>query len=220
VSHDLRAPLRAIDGFANILVEDYAGKLDDTGRVHLQRIRAASQRMSQLIDDLLELARISRADINYETTDLSALVRDIAREMTEAEPERRADIVIADKQVAHVDPVLMRVVLDNLLRNAWKFTGKRDLAQIAFGTTRVPAAAGGSETAYFVRDNGAGFDMTYADKLFQPFSRLHAVSEFAGTGIGLATVQRVIHRHGGRIWAEGEVGRGATFYFTLPEPKI
>ena len=220
VSHDLRAPLRAIDGFANILVEDYAGQLDDTGRVHLQRIRTASQRMSQLIDDLLELARISRADIHYEATDLIGLVRDIARDMTEAEPARRADIVVADGRVAQADPVLLRVALDNLLRNAWKFTGKRDLAQIAFGSVGVATAEGGTETAYFVRDNGAGFEMAYADKLFLPFSRLHPVSEFAGTGIGLATVQRVILRHGGRIWAESEVGRGSTFYFTLPEPKI
>ncbi len=220
VSHDLRAPLRAIDGFANILIEDYAGRLDEPGQAHLQRIRGASQRMSQLIDDLLELARISRAEINSQPTDLSALVRDIVRDLRESEPGRRVDVAVADGQFAHVDPVLIRVALDNLLRNAWKFTGKRDAAHIAFGVTPVAAADGGSETAFFVRDNGAGFDMAYADKLFKPFSRLHPSSEFAGTGVGLATVQRVIHRHGGRIWADSGAEQGATFYFTLPQTRI
>lgn len=220
VSHDLRAPLRAIDGFANIVVEDYAAVLDADGVGHLQRIRSASQRMSQLIDDLLELARISRAEINYQDVDLSGAVRDIAREMREAEPERRIEIDIADGLYAQADAVLIRVVLDNLLRNAWKFTGKCDSASITFGSAPVPNDNKGIETAYFVRDNGAGFDMAYADKLFKPFSRLHAASDFAGTGVGLATVQRVIHRHGGRIWAESEAGKGTTFYFTLPTARI
>jgi PAS domain S-box-containing protein len=220
VSHDLRAPLRAIDGFANILVEDYARSLDTSGLGHLQRIRAASQRMSQLIDDLLELARITRAEINYQRTDLSALAREILRDMQEAEPERQVSLEIADGLDALVDPVLIRVVLDNLLRNAWKFTGKRDAAQIAFGTVPVADADNGDATAYFVRDNGAGFDMAYADKLFKPFSRLHPATEFTGTGIGLATVQRVIQRHGGRIWAESKAGDGTVFYFTLPAQRI
>ncbi|HEX8989643.1 MAG TPA: ATP-binding protein [Rhodocyclaceae bacterium] len=219
VSHDLRAPLRAIDGFANILLEDYAKALDDAGLGHLQRIRTASQRMSQLIDDLLELARISRADINYQDSDLSAMARDLARELREAEPGRSAEFEIADGLEAHVDPVLMHVVLDNLLRNAWKFTGKRESARIAFGTTQRAASGNGDEITYFVRDNGAGFDMAYADKLFKPFSRLHPATEFAGTGVGLATVQRVIHRHGGRIWAESKAGEGTTFYFSLPAPR-
>jgi PAS domain S-box-containing protein len=220
VSHDLRAPLRAIDGFANILVEDYMASLDAAGRSHLQRIRSASQRMSQLIDDLLELARISRAEINFQDTDLSGLVRDITRELQEGEPERKIDIGVAEGLQTYADPVLIRVALDNLLRNAWKFTGKRDSASIAFGAVQVPGEDKGVETAYFVRDNGAGFDMAYADKLFKPFSRLHASSEFAGTGVGLATVQRVIQRHGGRIWAESQAGQGTTFYFTLPAARI
>ncbi|HEX8963406.1 MAG TPA: ATP-binding protein [Rhodocyclaceae bacterium] len=221
VSHDLRAPLRAIDGFANILVEDYAGALDGAGLSHLQRIRAASQRMSQLIDDLLELARISRAEINYQDTDLSSAVRDIMRDMQEAEPDRQVDVRVEEGLHAQADPVLVRVALDNLLRNAWKFTGKREAASIAFGAAKLAAGElGDGETAYFVRDNGAGFDMAYADKLFKPFSRLHAATEFTGTGIGLATVQRVIHRHGGRIWARSDAGEGTTFYFTLPAARI
>jgi PAS domain S-box-containing protein len=220
VSHDLRAPLRAIDGFANIVVEDYAAVLDAAGVGHLQRIRTASQRMSQLIDDLLELARISRADINCQDTDLSEIARDIARDMQEAEPGRGVVFDIAQGLHAMADAVLIRVVLDNLLRNAWKFTGKSESAHIAFGAVQIPIDGNGIETAYFVRDNGAGFDMTYADKLFKPFSRLHAASDFSGTGIGLATVQRVIHRHGGRIWADSTAGKGTAFYFTLPTAGI
>lgn len=219
VSHDLRAPLRAIDGFSRMIEEDYADKLDATGRGHFARVRAASLRMSQLIDDLLELARISRAAVNRQPTDLSAMARDVVRELKDAEPERRAEIVIADHMTAPVDPVLGRVVMDNLLNNAWKYSSQRDPAEIACGVETRPNGAGVAETVYFVRDNGAGFDMAYAGKLFQPFSRLHAANEFAGTGIGLATVERVVHRHGGRIWAEAQVDGGATFYFTLPDPK-
>ena len=220
VSHDLRAPLRAIDGFANVIDEDYAEKLDAAGRQYLSRIRNASQRMSQLIDDLLELARITRAPLNYQTTSLTTVARDIVRELTEAEPERRTEIVVGENLRAYVDPLLIRVVLDNLLRNAWKYSSRRAVTQIAFGAeTQADADRGVEETVYYVRDGGAGFDMAYADKLFRPFSRLHTGNEFAGSGIGLATVQRIIHRHGGRIWAEGKVDEGATFYFTLPEPK-
>lgn len=218
VSHDLRAPLRAIEGFSRMIEEDYADKLDDTGHGYFARVRAASLRMSQLIDDLLELARLSRAQLNRRPTDLSAMARDIARELAESDAGRRAEFAIADGLSAQVDPVLIRVVLDNLLNNAWKYSGQCETARIVFGAeTRVNADNALDETVYYVEDNGAGFDMAFVDKLFRPFSRLHASSEFAGTGVGLATVQRVIHRHGGRVWAEAKVGEGARFYFTLPE---
>lgn len=218
VSHDLRAPLRAIEGFSRMIEEDYADKLDDTGHGYFARVRAASLRMSQLIDDLLELARLSRAQLNRRPTDLSAMARDIARELAEADPSRRVEFAIADGLTAQVDPVLIRVVLDNLLNNAWKYSGQRDTARIGFrAETRINADNALDETVYCVEDNGAGFDMAFVDKLFRPFSRLHASSEFAGTGVGLATVQRVIHRHGGRVWVDAKVGEGARFYFTLPE---
>jgi light-regulated signal transduction histidine kinase (bacteriophytochrome) len=216
VSHDLRAPLRAIDGFSRMIEEDYADKLDETGRGYFARVRAASLRMGQLIDDLLELARISRAALNRQRTDLSAMAREILRDLAEADPSRRAEFSVAEQLTAEVDPVLARVVLDNLLHNAWKYSSQQDLAQIAFGA-EVRGSGDERETVYCVRDNGAGFDMAYVDKLFRPFSRLHAATEFAGTGVGLATVQRVVHRHGGRIWAEARVGGGASFYFTLPD---
>ncbi|MDK9725045.1 MAG: PAS domain S-box protein [Sterolibacteriaceae bacterium MAG5] len=215
VSHDLRAPLRAIDGFSRLIEEDYADKLDDTGRGYFARVRSATQRMSQLIDDLLNLARITRATMNRQPTDLSALAADVLKELTEGEPGRRVEAEIAAGLVANVDPVLVRVVLDNLIGNAWKYSAKRDVARIAVGM-ETRQTAQGSERVFFVRDNGAGFDMAYADKLFRPFSRLHGTNEFAGTGIGLATVQRVIYRHGGRIWADAVVDGGASFYFTLP----
>ncbi len=220
VSHDLRAPLRAIDGFSRIIEEDYAAKLDDAGRSYFARVRGATQRMSQLIDDLLDLARISRATLNRASADLTAMAQDIARDMTAAEPARHAEISIAENLVAQADPALARVVLDNLLRNAWKYTGRCEAAHIVFGAeSGGTAAEDGEETVYFVRDNGAGFDMAYVEKLFRPFSRLHSASDFSGTGIGLATVQRIVHRHGGRIWADAKVDGGATFYFTLPDPK-
>ena len=218
VSHDLRAPLRAIEGFSRMIEEDYAEKLDETGHGYFARVRAASLRMSQLIDDLLELARLSRAQLNRRPTDLSAMAREIVRELTEADPGRHVEFSVADGLTAQVDPVLIRVVLDNLLNNAWKYSGQCETARIGFGAeTRVNADNALDETVYYVEDNGAGFDMAFVDKLFRPFSRLHSSSEFAGTGVGLATVQRVIHRHGGRVWAEAKVGEGARFYFTLPE---
>ena len=210
VSHDLRAPLRAIDGFSQAVMEDYADKLDANGRNYLQRIRAAAQRMGMLIDDLLKLARISRMDVEWSEVDLSDMGREVARDLKEAEPDRAATFDIADKLTVHGDPRLLRVALDNLLGNAWKFTKGRDPAVISLGRTDH-----NGETAYFVRDNGAGFDMTYADKLFGAFQRLHDAKEFPGTGIGLATVQRVLRKHGGRIWAEAAPDRGATFYFQL-----
>jgi PAS domain S-box-containing protein len=216
VSHDLRAPLRAIDGFAHIVEEEAADRLDDADRQHLARVRAGAQRMSQLIDDLLQMARISRADIHRQRISLSALANEIVHDLTEAEPDRQVEFDIQEHMLASADPVLIRVAVENLLRNAWKFTCKCEQARIAFGATTLESPAG-AETAYFVRDNGAGFDMTFVDKLFRPFSRLHTDGDYAGTGIGLANVQRVIQRHGGRVWTEAEVDRGASFYFTLPE---
>ena len=210
VSHDLRAPLRGIDGFSQALLEDYSDRLDEQGRDYLRRVHAAAQRMAHLIDDMLKLSRISRAELRREEVDLSALARSVVEQLRKAQPERRVEVHIADGLKSQGDPQLLRIALENLLGNAWKFTGKTAEALIEFGATQE-----GGETVYAVRDNGAGFDMTYVDKLFKAFQRLHDAREFEGTGIGLATVQRVIRRHGGRVWAEGEPGRGATFYFTL-----
>ncbi|HVH68612.1 MAG TPA: PAS domain S-box protein [Gemmatimonadales bacterium] len=210
VSHDLRAPLRSLDGFSQALLEDHADKLDPKGKDYLQRVRQASQRMAQLIDDLLNLSRVTRREIQLESVDLSALAHDVAADLQRNEPSRAVEFTIAPALVVRADRGLMRVVLDNLLGNAWKFTGKRPRAHVELGVTNHDG-----HPAYFVRDDGVGFDMAYADKLFGAFQRLHGVAEFAGTGIGLATVQRIIHRLGGRIWAESAPGRGATFYFTL-----
>jgi signal transduction histidine kinase len=210
VSHDLRAPLRGIDGFSQALLEDYHGKLDDDGRHYLQRIRSGAQRMGQLIDDMLKLSRVTRGEMRVEPVNLSALAQEIAGELVHHEPGRRAACTIAPEIVASGDARLLRIMLENLLGNAWKFTAKQPEAQIEFGRTQQDGKA-----VYFVRDNGAGFDMTYASRLFGAFQRLHTSEEFPGTGIGLATVQRIVHRHGGRIWAESEVGAGATFFFTL-----
>ncbi len=212
VSHDLRAPLRSIDGFSQILLEDYSDKLDKEGEEHLGRVRAASQRMGRLIDDLLGLSRVTRGTLRRETVDLSALAADIAEDLEGSQPERRVEFVIAKGLFAEGDSGLLRVALENLLGNAWKFTGDEPEATIEFG---YGAHRGSRTAAYYVRDSGAGFDMAYADKLFGVFQRLHSEKDFEGTGVGLATVWRVIGRHGGRVWAEGEVGKGATFYFTL-----
>lgn len=212
VSHDLRAPLRGIDGFSRVLLESHAGKLDARGQDYLQRVRAGSQRMSRLIDDLIELARWTRSTMTRTSVDLSAIAQSVVADLRQADPERKVEVVIAPELRAEGDPTLLRVALMNLLGNAWKFTGKQPEARIEVGRTTH-----GGVPAWFVRDNGAGFDMAYAGKLFGAFQRLHGQKEFEGTGIGLATVQRVIARHGGRIWAEGEVGKGATFYFTLPD---
>jgi len=210
VSHDLSAPLRSIDGFSLALLEDYSEKLDGEGRDYLRRIRSATQRMGFLIDDLLDLSRVTRVEMKLEKVYLSALGRSIAAELQRTQPERRAEFRIEDGLQAIADSRLMRVVLGNLLGNAWKFTSKRDSACIEFGKTDD------SETPnYFVRDNGAGFDPAHTGRLFGAFQRLHDHNEFPGTGIGLATVQRIIRRHGGSIRAEGAVDKGATFYFTL-----
>ena len=210
VSHDLRAPLRAIDGFSQALLEDYQDKLDDEGRNYLDRVREGSQRMARLIDDLLQLSKVTRSDLTREKVNLSALANDVAKKLNESYPERSVTVKIEKNVTAFGDERLLRIVLDNLLGNAWKFTSKCEKAEISFGQN-----GHGSKTEYFVRDNGAGFDMAYADKLFGAFQRLHSANDFDGTGIGLATVQRIVHRHGGSIRAEGNVDAGAVFYFTL-----
>ena len=210
VSHDLRSPLRSIDGFSLALLEDYGQVLDATGQEYLQRVRTATQRMGQLIDDLLSLARVTRSELHHEHVDFSALTATIADALQRENPDRQVDVIIAPGLVGHGDARLLQIVLENLLGNAWKFTVKRPCATIEFGA--VPC---NGQKAYFVRDNGAGFDMAYANKLFGAFQRLHPMAEFSGTGIGLATVQRIIHRHGGHVWAESAVDQGATFYFTV-----
>ncbi len=212
VSHDLRAPLRSIDGFSLAILEDYADRLDAVGKDYLRRVRMSSQRMAELIDDMLQLSRLTRGELHVGEVDLGAIAADIVQDLRRSAPDRDVDVVIAPGLMACGDPRLLRSVLENLLGNAWKFTSKHPHACIEFGRT-----LGGGRSDFFVRDDGAGFDMGYADKLFKPFSRLHSDSEFQGTGIGLATVQRIIHRHGGRIWAEGDVEKGATFYFNLGE---
>jgi len=210
VSHDLRAPLRSIHGFSQALLEDHGDKLDEQGKDYLGRVCAAGQRMSQLIDDLLQLSRVSRSELRSEEVNLTTLANSIAAELQSANKDRQVEFCVADDMVAQGDARLLRVLLVNLLGNAWKFTAKNAAAKIEFCT-----GASNGKQSYFVRDNGAGFDMSYADKLFRPFQRLHDAKDFDGTGIGLATVQRIIRRHGGQIWAEGAVGEGATFYFTL-----
>ncbi|HMA38083.1 MAG TPA: ATP-binding protein, partial [Chloroflexia bacterium] len=210
VSHDLRAPLRAIDGFSQAVLDDYGGSLDDAGRQYLHRIRAAVQRMAELIDDMLRLARVTRSDMLRAPVNLSALAEQIAASLQQPTPERQVIFAIAPGICAEGDARLLRILLENLLGNAWKFTAKHPTATIAFGVQ-----PGTAPPVYFVRDDGAGFDMTYASRLFGAFQRLHDAGEFAGTGIGLATVARIAQRHGGRAWAEGAVEQGATVYFTL-----
>lgn len=214
VSHDLRAPLRTIDGFSRILLEDYERSLDEEGRDYLGRVRNASRHMDHLIDDLLNLSRVTRSPLRRARVDLSSLAAGAAHELREADPDREAEFIIEEDVTDWGDDGLLLVVLKNLLGNAWKFTRKEPISRIEFGVRKSGSDHAG-RPVYYVRDNGAGFDMTYAGKLFGAFQRLHGTQEFEGTGIGLATVQRIVHRHGGRVWAEGEVGEGATFYFTL-----
>jgi signal transduction histidine kinase len=211
VSHDLRAPLRGIDGFSQALAEDEADRLSADGQKYLQRIRSAAQRMGELIDDLLRLSRVSRADFRRDEIDLSALAESVLAELRRADPERVVELVVQPDVKAHADVRLAKIALENLFGNAWKFTSKSPGARIEFGM-RVE----GGENVYFVRDNGAGFDMKYVKRLFGAFQRLHSDSDYPGTGIGLATVQRIVLRHGGRIWVDAAVGQGATFQFTLP----
>ena len=210
VAHDLRSPLRSVDGFSRYLLEHYADRLDARGLDYLQRMRMAAQRMGRLIDDLLNLARLSRVEVRRERVNLSALATAEIAALCQREPERRVNAEITPDLIVYGDQELLRIALGNLLENAWKFTSTREVAQI---TVSVLNRAG--ERIYFLRDNGVGFDMAYVDKLFQPFQRLHTEEEFPGTGIGLALVQRIVQRHGGRIWAEGTPGQGATFYFML-----
>jgi PAS domain S-box-containing protein len=210
VSHDLRAPLRSIDGFSQILLEDSADRLTEEGKNHLMRVRRATKTMGELINALLELSRVSRTELKTEKVDLSAMAASIAAELRESKRDRQVEFVIERDLVVEADRRLFRAMLANLLENAWKYSGQRPVARIEFGGTERNA-----ETVYFVRDNGVGFDMAYSDKLFGPFQRLHKETEYAGTGVGLATVQRILNRHGGRAWAEATRDEGATFYFTV-----
>ena len=211
VSHDLRAPLRSVDGFSQVLLEDYNDALDDAGRQYLNRIRRATQNMSNLIDDLLNLSKLTRSEIHMKPVNLSLLVEEIASELRSHEPDRQVSIQIMPNMITDADAKLIAVALQNLLSNAWKFTGRRNDAEIRFGATYIDG-----QNAFYVADNGAGFDMAYAGRLFGAFQRLHTPQEFEGNGVGLAIVQRIVSRHNGRVWANGVQGEGATFYFTLP----
>ena len=213
VSHDLRAPLRHIDGFSQMLIDSWPAGLDPAAREDLARVQAASRRMAELIDDLLRLSQVGRADMHRQRVDLSALARTVARGLELSEPSRKVHWQIADGLIADGDPRLLHIVLENLLGNAWKFTSHVALAQIEMGPCEMDG-----RPAWFIRDNGAGFDVRYASRLFAPFQRLHSESDFPGTGIGLATVHRIIRRHGGQIVAEGTVGQGATFRWTVDRP--
>ena len=210
VSHDLRAPLRRIDSFSRAILESQGRRLDDEGRKFLSRVREASQQMAQLIDDVLYLSRVTRSDLRDQDVDLSEVAELVVSRLKEGQPNRRMEVKIRPGVVVTGDGQLLKIALENLLQNAWKFTGNQAEPRIEFGVTQTSG-----EPTYFIRDNGAGFEMTYAARLFGPFQRLHSQQEFPGNGIGLATVQRIIHRHGGKVWAEGLVGQGATFYFTL-----
>jgi DNA-binding response OmpR family regulator len=211
VSHDLRAPLRGVDGFSQALLEDYSDRLDETGQNYLRRIRAGAQRMAALIDDMLLLSRVNRAQIERERVDVSGLAQTVAEELGRQNPDHKVAVLIQPELTAHADRGMMRILLENLLGNAWKFTARTAEARI-----EIRADTSGTESVFLVKDNGAGFDMAHAGALFQPFQRLHSEADFPGTGIGLATVRRIVDRHGGRIWAEGTVDRGATVFFTVP----
>ncbi|HEU5160992.1 MAG TPA: ATP-binding protein [Streptosporangiaceae bacterium] len=210
VSHDLRAPLRALNGFSQVLLEDYGGDIAPTGQDYLRRIRGATDRMGVLIDDLLELSRATRAELHRQPVDLGSLAGKVVGELLQVDPDRQVEVIIHEGLTCMGDPDLLMLVMQNLLSNAYKFTSKREDARIEVGSVENAPNA-----TFYVRDNGAGFDMVYADKLFDPFQRLHSASDFSGSGVGLAIVARVIARHGGRIWAESEPDRGATFYFTV-----
>lgn len=212
VSHDLRAPLRSIDGFSSALMEDYGDCLDSQGQDYLQRVRTASQRMAQLIDDLLNLSRVSRSEICKEKMNLSNMAQEIMAEFQRDEPDRNVKFNYMTDLVVEGDVRLLRIMMENIIGNAWKFTSKNPYAIIEFGLHKKE---GDEKPVFYIRDDGAGFDMAYANKLFGPFQRLHSTDEFSGTGIGLATVARIINRHGGKVWAEGEIEKGSTFYFSL-----
>jgi light-regulated signal transduction histidine kinase (bacteriophytochrome) len=211
VSHDLRAPLRGLTGFSQILLEEYQEVLDEEGRHYLERVSGAAERMGELIDALLALSRVSRHDLTQVEVDLSALAVEIARSLSERDPKRLVEFVVTPGLRARGDEDLLRLALENLLGNSWKFSANKESSRIELGVQDSD-----DDPVYFVRDDGAGFDMSFAGKLFTPFQRLHSPRDFAGMGIGLATVQRIIQRHGGNVWGEGKEGDGATFYFTLP----
>ncbi len=215
VSHDLRTPLRGIDGFSQALLEDYAPALDATGQKYLNYIRESTQKMGKLIDDLLNLSRLGRAPLEKNTVNLSDIATSVLREIHERDPQRSVETIIAPDLEASADHNLLKIVLENLLGNAWKFTAKQPNARIEFGIDHSD-----NKVIFYVRDNGAGFDMAHSNKLFRAFQRLHTAQEFEGTGVGLATVRRIIHRHGGTLWATGEPNRGATFFFTLPTTNV
>jgi signal transduction histidine kinase len=210
VSHDLRGPLRSIDGFSRAVLDDYSDKLDDAGKDYLKRVRAAAVRMGELIDDLLKLSRVTRAEVRRESTNLSSMAKSIAKSLQEQSPQRKVEFRIGEGLETEADSRLLQVVLENLMGNAWKYTSRHEQALIEFGRNSE-----NGEPVFYIRDDGAGFDPRYSSQLFGAFQRLHGVKEFPGTGIGLATVQRIIHKHGGEIWAESEVEKGATFYFRV-----
>ncbi len=210
VSHDLKSPLVVINGFIDIIRRKYSDKLDAKMNGYMRRISESAFRMEEITDALLKLSRVTTTEMKHVAVDLSSLVKAAADDLVRSDPRRQVEFTIARNISVSGDPAMLRVMIENLLRNAWKFTGKKESAKIEFGNTRLD-----NETVYFVRDNGAGFDMTCTDKLFIPFQRLHSHADFPGFGIGLTTVQRIVQRHGGRIWAEGEAAKGATFYFTL-----
>jgi signal transduction histidine kinase len=223
ISHDLRAPLRALDGFSEILLQDYGAVIDETGRGYLRRIKGAANHMAGLMDGLLQLSRLNREALVLEDVDLTDLARSVVTDLREQDPDRTVDVLVEPGLHAEADPKLLRVVLVNLLGNAWKFTARHETARIEVGAAQHAEGEngggdGGGGTdgiAFYVKDDGAGFDPRYARNLFGAFQRLHTPDQFEGTGIGLATVQRIVHRHGGAVWAEGEVEKGATFWFTL-----
>ncbi|HAX75954.1 MAG TPA: hybrid sensor histidine kinase/response regulator [Cyanobacteria bacterium UBA11372] len=215
VAHDLRNPITSINGYIWVLEEEYASQLDEDGKHYLERVRVATERMEQLIDDILRLSQVTKSKMQFDTVDLSHIAREIAISLRQTSLEREVEFIIAEGVVAQGDEPLLKIVLENLLGNAWKYTRNKLRARIEFGVFKQGIDTESSLQTYFVRDDGAGFNIANADKLFGAFCRLHGRNEFEGTGIGLATVQRIIHRHGGQIWADGEVNQGATFYFTL-----
>ena len=210
VSHDLRSPLRAIDGFGQVLMEECSDKLDDDGQHYIERMRAAAVKMGNLIDDMLKLSRIARTELKKEDVNISQIIEEIIADFEESNPNRKVKFIIKKGVIVKGDSALLKLMIENLLSNAWKFTSKKDEAVIEFGVTTEKDIC-----IYFIKDNGAGFDMEYTEKLFTPFHRLHSESEFPGTGIGLANVKRIVTMHGGEIWAEAKVGQGAAFYFTI-----
>jgi protein-histidine pros-kinase len=214
VSHDLRAPLRGIDGFSQVLLEDHADQLSGEGKEALHRVRAAAQRMAELIDNLLTLSHMTLSELSHETVSLTSLANSVADDLKQSDRKRRVEFEIQKDLTVHGDPRLLRIAIENLFGNSWKFTARHERARIELGCT-----TNNGVPVYFVRDDGAGFDMAYANRLFGAFQRLHRATDFKGTGIGLATVQRIIHRHGGRVWAESAVEHGATFYFTLASQR-